>query len=72
MGALAISLKESILKKYVFVLISVAIGREHQYAISHFLLKSKRLYRWFFYAVLMFLIGFFAQTNESPFIYFQF
>jgi alginate O-acetyltransferase complex protein AlgI len=48
------------------------IGREHQYAISHFLLKSKRLYRWFFYAVLMFLIGFFAQTNESPFIYFQF
>ena len=47
-------------------------GREHKYAIEYFSLKQKRVFRWFFYSIIIFLIGIFIQTNESPFIYFQF
>ncbi|MEM7104917.1 MAG: MBOAT family O-acyltransferase [Bacteroidota bacterium] len=67
------------LKDYavVFVLISFLIfmewiGRESQYALENFGLKQKRIIRWSFYAFLIFMIGMFMQTDETPFIYFQF
>ncbi len=33
---------------------------------------KRRLYRWTIYAVIIFLIGMFMQTSETPFIYFKF
>ncbi|MBL0340158.1 MAG: MBOAT family protein [Bacteroidetes bacterium] len=48
------------------------LGREHQFALSHFGSKWPRLIRWSFYATIILLIGIFMQTNETPFIYFQF
>jgi D-alanyl-lipoteichoic acid acyltransferase DltB (MBOAT superfamily) len=59
----------------IIVLIFITIewlGRERHYAISHFLLDKNRFLRWGFYAFLIFLIGMFMQTEETPFIYFQF
>lgn len=47
-------------------------GREESYAIKTVLYKSHKLLRWSFYSGLVFLIGVFANTNETPFIYFQF
>lgn len=48
------------------------IGRENQFGIESIGLKWKRVYRWMFFSFVIFLIGFFMQTTESPFIYFQF
>lgn len=48
------------------------IGRESNYALEKFLLKKHRLIRWSFYAFIILLIGLFMQTEETPFIYFQF
>lgn len=48
------------------------LGRENQYAIAKFGFKKGRLFRWAFYAFLIFLIGMFMKTEETPFIYFQF
>lgn len=47
-------------------------GREQKYALERFLIKKPRLLRWSFYAFIILLIGLFMQTNETPFIYFQF
>ena len=47
-------------------------GREGQYAISHFGQKWYRPIRWSFYSLIIFLIGMFMPSLESPFIYFQF
>jgi alginate O-acetyltransferase complex protein AlgI len=47
-------------------------GREQPYALARFGLAWKRPFRWAFYAFLIFLIGMFMQTKETPFIYFQF
>ena len=47
-------------------------GRESQFATAEIGLKWKRPLRWGFYAGIVFLIGMFMQTEESPFIYFQF
>ena len=46
-------------------------GREQQYAIAHLRL-AKRPLRWAFYSFIIFFIGMYMQTEESPFIYFQF
>jgi len=47
-------------------------GRNKQYAIETLGNNKKRYIRWSFYAFIIFIIGLFMQTNESPFIYFQF
>jgi alginate O-acetyltransferase complex protein AlgI len=48
------------------------VGRENNYAIECIILHRPRWMRWGFYSFLVFLIGMFIQTEESPFIYFQF
>jgi len=48
------------------------IGREKEYALAGFGLNWSRPLRWTFYAFLIFIIGLFMNTIETPFIYFQF
>ena len=61
-----------------FLLIIEWIGREENFAIEKLLISKKQIYsninilRWIFYAFIILLIGLFMQTNETPFIYFQF
>ncbi|WP_146947855.1 MBOAT family O-acyltransferase [Cyclobacterium qasimii] len=47
-------------------------GREGQYAIAHLGQNWYRPIRWSFYASIIFAIGMFMPSVESPFIYFQF
>ena len=47
-------------------------GRKQLYAIETTGQRWPLLLRWSFYAFLIFLIGMFMSTNESPFIYFKF
>ncbi len=55
----------------VFILIEWQ-GREGEFAISHIGQNWYRPIRWTFYSLLIFLIGMFMPSVESPFIYFQF
>lgn len=48
------------------------LGREGQYAIAHIHHALNRPLRWLFYALIIFAIGMFMPSVESPFIYFQF
>lgn len=48
------------------------LGRSRQFALSHLGAHWKWGFRWLVYAIIMVFIGLFAQTTESPFIYFQF
>ncbi len=48
------------------------IGREHQFGISKLLQNKPRIIRWTFFTFIVFLIGVFMKTEETPFIYFQF
>lgn len=48
------------------------LGRESNYAIERLFSSKPRLVRWAFYGFILLLIGLFMQTNETPFIYFQF
>ncbi len=68
-----------VLSKMLMCLVLVAgfvivewIGRRREFAIEYLFENSSRMMRWFSYAFIIFLIGMFMQTNESPFIYFQF
>jgi len=54
-----------------FVLIEW-LGREQQYAIKKLGIKWKRPVRWAFYILLFFIFGMYMNTEETPFIYFQF
>ncbi len=56
----------------IFFVILEWNGRGGQYAISEIGKKWYRPIRWSFYSFLIFLIGMFMQTGETPFIYFQF
>ena len=47
------------------------IQREKQHGLDIANIKSRYL-RWIIYSFILFLIGIFMQTTESPFIYFQF
>lgn len=47
-------------------------GRREQFAIAKIGLGRSQKFRWAFYSLLVFLIGMFMQTKETPFIYFQF
>jgi D-alanyl-lipoteichoic acid acyltransferase DltB (MBOAT superfamily) len=64
-------MKMPILLILLFVFIEW-IGREGQYAISDIGQKWYRPLRWAFYSLLIFAIGMFMPSVESPFIYFQF
>jgi D-alanyl-lipoteichoic acid acyltransferase DltB (MBOAT superfamily) len=55
----------------IFVLIEWK-GREGQYAISTIGQTWNRPLRWIFYSLIIFTIGMFMPSVESPFIYFQF
>lgn len=55
-----------------FMLTVEWIGRNHKYAIENIKEKTHFLFRWAFYAFVIFLIGMYMETKESPFIYFQF
>jgi len=56
----------------IILLVIEWIGREQQFAIARMGFTWKRPFRWLFYASIIFLIGMFMQTKETPFIYFQF
>ena len=47
-------------------------GREGKYAIENFGKSRSRLLSWSFYSLILFFIGMFMNSVESPFIYFQF
>ena len=48
------------------------LGREREFAISHIGLRWPVFLRWSFMSFIIFLIGMYMQTTETPFIYFQF
>ena len=54
-----------------FVLIEW-IGRRREFAIEYLFESYPRWIRWSSYIFIIFLVGMFMQTNETPFIYFQF
>lgn len=56
----------------VFFILIEWMGRHNLFALEKLLLRKSRLKRWSLYIFLVFLIGMFAKTNETPFIYFQF
>lgn len=55
-----------------FMLIVEWQGRTSKYAIEDIKEKIPFVIRWIFYAIIIFLIGMYSVTEESPFIYFQF
>ncbi len=48
------------------------LGRENKFAIEKMGHNWPKFVRWTWYAFLIFLIGILSQTEETPFIYFQF
>lgn len=56
----------------LFMLFIEWTGRENQYGLEKTGLRWPRILRWSFYSFIVFLIGMFMQTEETPFIYFQF
>ncbi|MFD2917446.1 MBOAT family O-acyltransferase [Psychroserpens luteus] len=62
----------SLIVLLLFFLFFEWLGREHEYAIEKIGLKYPRIVRWLFYSFVLFLIAMYMQTEETPFIYFQF
>lgn len=63
------------LNTIVLIIILVFVewsGRESEFALSEIGKKWYRPLRWSFYSIIIFLIGMFMPTSETPFIYFQF
>lgn len=56
----------------LFFIITEWLGRRNKYAIEFAAFKQKKVVRWGLYIFIIFLIGMFMQTDETPFIYFQF
>jgi D-alanyl-lipoteichoic acid acyltransferase DltB (MBOAT superfamily) len=56
----------------LFFIIIEWMGREQPFAIAAMGQKRSGAVRWLFYAFLVFLLGMYMQTTETPFIYFQF
>lgn len=56
----------------IFFILIEWTGRKRAFAIEYMLEKHARWIRWGAYTFIIFLIGMFMQTNETPFIYFQF
>jgi D-alanyl-lipoteichoic acid acyltransferase DltB (MBOAT superfamily) len=65
------SMMMSLLLITFFMIIEWA-GRRRSFAIEYLFESYPRWIRWSSYAFFLFLIGMFIQTNETPFIYFQF
>ncbi len=68
-------LKKDVLSTVILICFFLCIewlGREQQYAIQKVGLNWPKMLRWSFYSFLIFIIGMFMSTNETPFIYFQF
>jgi D-alanyl-lipoteichoic acid acyltransferase DltB (MBOAT superfamily) len=55
----------------IFVLVEWQ-GRECKYAIAQLDQKWNRPFKWCFYSFIIFIIGMYLQSEETPFIYFQF
>ncbi len=55
----------------IFIIIEW-MGREQQYAIARIGYFYPKIIRWALYTMIIFLIGMFMKTEETPFIYFQF
>lgn len=71
----AFTSKGNLLVLLVFIFFLLVIewkGKEETYAIEKILLKRGRVLRWSFYSLLILFLGLFANTDEVPFIYFQF
>ncbi len=66
--------KRSILTVVIilFFIIIEWLGREHIYAIEKMGENWSKVLRWTWYVFIIFLIGILSQTEETPFIYFQF
>jgi len=47
-------------------------GRDKDYAISAIGNLKNQFLRWFYYSIIIFIIGMFMQTSQTPFIYFNF
>lgn len=56
----------------IFFFIIEWIGRNQKFALEQILVRHKRIIRWIFYMIVIFLIIVFMNTKEIPFIYFQF
>ena len=56
----------------IFFMIVEWFGREKQFAIEALENSFPKIVRWTFYSFIIFLIGMYSQTEETPFIYFQF
>ena len=64
-------------KSFIIILIILFlliewIGREGEFALAKLGTSRSKLLRWTFYTIIIFLIGMYMQTEETPFIYFQF
>jgi len=62
---------------YLFLLLAFFIttewrGRRQQFALQKIALGKPKVLRWSFYVGIIFLMGMYMQTDETPFIYFQF
>ncbi len=55
-----------------FFMIIEWIGREYHFALESLTKVNNVAVRWSFYIIIIFLIGIFMPTKETPFIYFQF
>ncbi len=62
----------SLLLMILFLVLVEWFGREKQFAIAEVGTNWAKAYRWSFYSLIVFFIGMFMQTDETPFIYFQF
>jgi D-alanyl-lipoteichoic acid acyltransferase DltB (MBOAT superfamily) len=56
----------------LFLLVIEWIGRNSDFAIEKFVSKFPMVIRWCFYSFIVFLIGLYMNTSETPFIYFKF
>lgn len=63
---------KTILLLTVFFMMTEWVGRENKYAIENIKIIPWRLIRWSIYSIIIFLIGMFMQSSNTPFIYFQF
>lgn len=66
-----------VVTRFIIVIIPIFLlvewcGRNEKYAIEKVALRWPRYSRWLVYALIVFSIGMFMQTSETPFIYFQF
>lgn len=56
----------------LFLFVAEWFGRKDNYGIEKIGQHWRRIFRWFWYAFIVFLIGMYAHTEETAFIYFQF